>query len=183
MVRANAPTDQQLEEMAHERMGGSTWESIARTFHRAVQTVRRWPVRYEDRWREAMRRAERRVALDTEAEAILALRRLLRDDDSRIRWHAAKAILLLRIELGKLDLRSGARDGPPLDQETRENLAIVEYYKRMPPEQVANLERCQMEYFPGLLEKEKEEKENAATPVTFAPTQPESDPSLATAGA
>ena len=42
------------------------------------------------------------------------LRTLLRDGDSKIRWHAAKAIVSMRIELGKLDLRAlaHAASGP-----------------------------------------------------------------------
>ena len=65
-----------------------------------------------------MYRAERRLFVDTQGEAVLTLRTLLRDKDSKIRWHAAKSLVGMRLELGKLDLRAiaSAPPGAALDK-------------------------------------------------------------------
>lgn len=110
MSSRNAPPpDDVLLAAVELRIGGCKWEFIAERLHRSAETVRKWPVRYADRWQAAMHRAERRLFVDTQGEAALTLRTLLRDKDSKIRWHAAKSLLGMRLELGKLDLRAGAQ--------------------------------------------------------------------------
>src|SRR5438132_12243836 len=103
--RNKPPPDDELVLAAELRIGNHTWYAVAEKVHRSAETVRRWPLKYADRWRAAMHHAERRLAVDSEAEAVVALRALLRDKDSKIRWHAAKSLVALRIELGKLDVR------------------------------------------------------------------------------
>ena len=115
MVRSRKPpSDDQLFEAVELRSGGWKWESVAQQLKRSVETVRKWPVRYADRWQAAMSRAEQRLAVDTEAEAVVALRTILRADDIKMRWHAAKTIIGMRIDLGKIDARKvvHAKAGP-----------------------------------------------------------------------
>ncbi len=113
MSRRRPPSDRRLALAAELRMGGSTWEAVARRLRRSPETVRKWPLEYADRWRTAVFHAERRLAADAEGEAVLILRQLLRSDSDKIRWHAAKALLNLRVDLNRLDLRAAQSKGPP----------------------------------------------------------------------
>jgi hypothetical protein len=90
---------------AELRIGGSTWEAIAARLRRSPETVRRWPREYPDHWRQATSEAERRLAAEAEAEAVVILRQLLCSADDKLRWHAAKDLIRLRVELARLDLR------------------------------------------------------------------------------
>src|SRR5437868_150009 len=106
MSRQKPPSDRRLIQAAELRTGGATWEAIAARLHRSPETVRKWPLEYPDRWRAALFHAERRLAADAEGEAVLILRNLLRAKDEKIRWHAAKCLIALRIDLARLDLRA-----------------------------------------------------------------------------
>ena len=106
MARLNKPpSDDLLQEAVEWRMGGFKWEVVAAKVKRAVNTVRKWPVRYAERWEAAIERAERRLSVDSNAESVLVLRNLLRADDLKLRWQAAKTLVGLRVDLGKLGLR------------------------------------------------------------------------------
>ncbi len=106
MPRFNKPpSDDLLQEAVEWRMGGFKWEVVAEKVKRAVNTVRKWPVRYAERWEAAVERAERRLSLDSNAESVLVLRNMLRADDLKMRWQAAKTLVGLRVDLGKLGLR------------------------------------------------------------------------------
>jgi len=62
-------------------------------------------MRYPERWEAAIERAEKRLTVDSNAESVVVLRNMLRADDIKMRWHAAKTLVGLRIDLGKLGLR------------------------------------------------------------------------------
>lgn len=125
MPRFNKPpSDDLLQEAVELRMGGCKWEVVAEKVKRAFNTVRKWPVRYAERWEAAVERAERRLSLDSNAESVLVLRNMLRADDLKMRWQAAKTLVGLRVDLGKLGLRLlaaraavGQRSDPAADQD------------------------------------------------------------------
>jgi hypothetical protein len=100
------PPDDLLQQAVELRMGGFKWEVVAEKVRRAASTVRRWPLRYPERWEAAVERAERRLAVDSNAESVVVLRNMLRADDLKWRWYAAKTLVGMRIELGKLGLRT-----------------------------------------------------------------------------
>lgn len=111
------PTDEQIYEAVELRMAGFRWESVAERLHRAVDTVRKWPLRYPDRWYAAVQAGELRHAVDSEAESVVILRNLARtSQDDRVRYQAAKAIIDMRLGLGKLSSRSNAQPDTPADK-------------------------------------------------------------------
>jgi hypothetical protein len=115
MAHVLPPTDDMLHLIAEMRAEGKGWEAIAARVNRCERTVRRWRTRYRDRWESIQVRAERHVATEAECESVLALRGLLRSKDEKTRWHAAKTLLSLRVELGKLEFRKppGQDTAPP----------------------------------------------------------------------
>jgi hypothetical protein len=123
MSRSNQPpTDKILLEAVELRMAGLKWEIVAEKLHRAFDTVRKWPMRYPDRWQAAIEQAEQRLTIDSNAESVLVLRNMLRAEDIKMRWHAAKTLVGLRVDLGKLGVRlmlarntTGANGPNPLD--------------------------------------------------------------------
>lgn len=116
MPQQRPPSHRCLTLAAEMRMGGSTWEAIAARLRRSPETVRKWPREYPDLWRLVTSEAERRLATEAEGEAVVVLRQLLGSDDAKIRWHAAKALVRLRVELTRLELRRLAKSA---DQPTR----------------------------------------------------------------
>ena len=65
MAATPPPTDALLTRAAELRAGGLSWEAVAAKLGRAPGHVRRWPDRFPDRWRAAIREAERRHLLET----------------------------------------------------------------------------------------------------------------------
>lgn len=127
MARNKPPSDAVLTRAAELRAGGSTWEAVAAKLRRSPETVRKWPTTYPDRWRTVLHHAERRLLTDTGAESVLILRQLLRSKDDKIKWHAAKSLLALRIEFAKLDARAAAAEAlPPPDSDTARLVAFLE---------------------------------------------------------
>ncbi|HXD87400.1 MAG TPA: helix-turn-helix domain-containing protein [Urbifossiella sp.] len=102
MARLLPPTDEILARVADLRADGLTWEAVGREVGRAARTVRRWPAKYHDRWLLFQQSAEVQLAHASESEAVLVLRRLLRSKDEQLAWHAAKTIVDMRINLGKI---------------------------------------------------------------------------------
>ena len=93
MSRSNQPpSDKLLFEAVELRIAGLKWEIVAEKLNRAFDTIRKWPMRYPDRWQAAIERAEQRLTIDSNAESVVVLRNMLRDDDIRMRWHAANGI-------------------------------------------------------------------------------------------
>lgn len=119
MPRLNKPpSDNLLQEAVELRIGGYKWEVVAQKVKRAFNTVRKWPVRYPERWEAAVERAEKRLTVDSNAESVVVLRNMLRADDLKMRWQAAKTLVGLRVDLGKLGLRlltARAAVGNPID--------------------------------------------------------------------
>lgn len=120
------PSDKLLLEAVELRIGGFKWEIVAEKLKRAFHTVRKWPMRYPERWEAAIERAEKRLTVDSNAESVVVLRNMLRADDIKMRWHAAKTLVGLRIDLGKLGLRiltaragSGQTSDPNADEDYR----------------------------------------------------------------
>ena len=103
--RKKPPSDAQLVQAAELRIQNNNWEAVGKALRRSASAVRRWPLHYPDRWQTAIHHAERRLAVEGEAESVVALRRLLREGDDTLRWHAAKSLVGLRIELAKIDVR------------------------------------------------------------------------------
>lgn len=120
------PSDKLLLEAVELRIGGFKWEVVAEKLKRSFETIRKWPMRYPDRWEAAIERAEKRLTVDSNAESVVVLRNMLRADDIKMRWHAAKTLVGLRIDLGKLGLRlmaaravSGQLPDPNADEDYR----------------------------------------------------------------
>jgi hypothetical protein len=135
-----APTEEQLFEAAELRAGGFKWEIVAERLHRAVETVRKWPLRYAERWQHAIDRAEVRHAVDSQSEAIVILRSLARGStDDKVRFQAARAIIALRLGLGKLGLQSLKQTLP--GQSPDKSQVIVELLERYSDEQLEELAR------------------------------------------
>ena len=113
------PSEELLFEAVELRSAGLCWEAVAERLHRAVRTVRRWPLRYPERWQVAIDKAEMRHVVNTEAETIVILRSLARaSPDDRVRAQCAKALLQQRLGLGKLHLQNRAQSaqGATLDK-------------------------------------------------------------------
>ena len=103
------PSDRQLRLAAEERASGSSWVVVGKRLRRSAETVRKWPLKFPDRWKAAQTEAERSIAADAEGESVLILRSLLRADDDKTRWTAAKLLLKLRTDLIHLELRAAAQ--------------------------------------------------------------------------
>lgn len=139
-----APTDEHIFEAAELRASGFKWESVAERLHRAVETVRKWPLRYAERWQHAIDRAEVRHAVDSEAEAVVILRSLARtSEDDKVRFQAARAIIALRLGLGKLGIQSLAQT-LPANRPDKSQL-IVELLERYTDEQLEEMARARVE--------------------------------------
>lgn len=113
MGRANKPPSAQRIKLAVEmRIGGSAWERVAERLGCSAETVRKWPTRYAGRWHTASHDAECRLAERTHGDTRRALRTLLNDPSSTIRFRAARALVNERIELLKLRLHVLAHARP-----------------------------------------------------------------------
>jgi hypothetical protein len=108
MPRQQPPSDELFARAAETRASGLTWESVGKEVKRAARTVRRWPIKYADRWAAAFLRAERNLAAQADGESVYTLRRLLMSNDERIRWHAAKCLIARRIDRDKIERKSPA---------------------------------------------------------------------------
>ncbi|QDU18285.1 hypothetical protein [Urbifossiella limnaea] len=91
--------DATLARAAQLRAAGCSWESVAAQLGKAVETVLKWPEKYADRWPPLLADAEKRVAVEAGAEAVLILRQLLRAEDEKVRRDAARFLLELRFKL------------------------------------------------------------------------------------
>lgn len=92
-----SPSDKNLARAANLRAAGCSWESVAAKLGRAVETVLKWPD--DERWPAAFADAEKRLAVEVGAEAVLVLRNLLRAEDEKVRRDAARFLLELRFRL------------------------------------------------------------------------------------
>lgn len=138
---AKAPTEEQLFEAAEMRAGGFKWETVAGKLHRAVETVRKWPLRYPERWQQAIDRAELRRAMDDDAEMSVVLRILARSSkDDKVRLHAARSINNLRLGLGRLALQARKQSLP--NQAIDKPLVLAELLERYSTDELAELARC-----------------------------------------
>jgi HEAT repeat protein len=147
MSRNKPPSDRRLILAAELRVGGSTWDAVAARLHRSPETVRKWPIEYPDRWKQAVHEAERRLATEAEGEAVLLLRQLLRSKDQKIVWHAAKHLLHLRLELARLDLRAAALAGTTTSDAPRLLVTLLEGHS---DEHLARLVATECERTAGL---------------------------------
>jgi hypothetical protein len=91
------PTDAVLTRAAKLRAAGASWESVAAQLGRTVETVLKWPD--DERWPALLAEAEKRLAVEVSAEAVLILRQLLRAEDEKVRRDAARFLLELRFRL------------------------------------------------------------------------------------
>lgn len=113
MAANKPPSDDQLNRAAELRAAGASWETVAAKVKRVPSTVRRWANKYRDRWCQALLRAERHLVAWVEGESIQTLRVLLRSDDEKTRGQAARSLIGLRVELGKLDAKANPAEPRP----------------------------------------------------------------------
>jgi hypothetical protein len=128
MSAPKPPPESVLARAAELRAGGSSWEAVAEVVRRAADTVRQWPARYPDRWQAALHAAERRVAGEITAEAVIVLRRLLRSKNERVARDAARALIDLRIGLARLDQQAAPADAtsPSLPSDAQQLVTFLE---------------------------------------------------------
>jgi hypothetical protein len=127
MPRPQPPSDALFAKAAELRAGGASWDVVAEQVHRAVRTVTGWPRKYPDRWAAALVAAERRLAAQADSESVLTLRALLRSNDERVRWHAAKSLMTRRIERDKLEQKtSPPASHPPLSSDAARLIAFLD---------------------------------------------------------
>lgn len=143
------PSDALLADAAELRAGGATWEVVAARLGRAADTVRHWPRAYPDRWRDALFRAERRLAREAGAESVLILRALLRSDDEKVRRIAAQSLVNLWLSLARLDQRAGLADKPPPPL-TSDNYRLVAFLEGQSDDQLARLTAALLASVPAL---------------------------------
>jgi transposase len=98
------PSDRRLELAVDMRRRGSTWEAVGERLNCSVETVRKWPHYYPERWHAAVRRAHDKMARAAEAELAQVLRMMLRDENNTTRWRAARGLLELRLRERRRDL-------------------------------------------------------------------------------
>ena len=111
---------------AELRVGGATWKTVAREVRRAERTVRRWPRYYPDRWFAALLQAERLMTAQADNESLHTLRCLLTSEDEKIRWHAAKSLIVRRVERDKIELRARQESDQPLSNEAFQLLCFLD---------------------------------------------------------
>lgn len=126
MAANKPPSDELLNRAAELRAGGAKWEAVAAALNRSAETVRKWPREYADRWKPALRDAERRLVCEAAAESVLVLRNLLRSDDEKVRRDAANSLTDLRLDLTKLDLTSSEAEPEPLTSEAARLIAFLD---------------------------------------------------------
>jgi hypothetical protein len=113
MTLFKPPSESVLLRAAELRAAGCSWELVARTLHRRLAKVRRWPEVFAERWQAALQRAERRNLAEASAEAVLVLRQLLRSSTDTVRRDAARYLVDLWMKLARLDRQSEAESAPP----------------------------------------------------------------------
>lgn len=128
--------DDLLNRAAELRAAGSTWEAVAAKIHRAADAVRKWPRDYADRWKIALREAERRLVCEAAAESVLVLRTLLRSEDEKVCRDAARSLTDLRLDWSKLELAAGSESAQPLTSDSARILAFLDGH---PDEELARL--------------------------------------------
>src|SRR5437016_11549286 len=92
------PSDQRLDQAVELRRRGGTWEVVAQRLNCSAETVRKWPLYYPMRWQAAIRRTRAKLADAADGEVTHVLRMLLEDDDCKVRWHAARALVGMRLD-------------------------------------------------------------------------------------
>ena len=132
------PSDRLFDRVAGLRAGGSTWEAVAAAVGRPASTLMKWPTRYPDRWRAALFRAERVVAREAGAEAVLVLRTLLRSDRETVRRAAAAGLIHVWLGLTRIDLQAGHLEVPPPPLPSRA-YRVVQYLEGQSDDELASL--------------------------------------------
>jgi hypothetical protein len=126
MPRPKPPSDDLFARAAELRASGATWEAVAKEVHRVSRTVSGWPRKYADRWTAALLQAERRMAVQSDCESVLTLRKLLVSQDEKVRWHAAKCLVARRLERDKIQLKSPSTTSPSLSSEAARLIAFLD---------------------------------------------------------
>jgi hypothetical protein len=81
------------------RVLGNSWENIGKALDRSAETVRRWPAKYAPRWKNLYFRVEKRLAVESAAEALCRLRIKLRRESDEEVGPTAQAVLNYRLGL------------------------------------------------------------------------------------
>jgi hypothetical protein len=127
------PSDTLLALAAEARAEGGNWVAAGERAGRSARTVRRWPLMYPERWREAMRVAARRAVDDAAAESVFVLRQLVRDKNKKLSLKAAWYLLHQRLEQNRIELQAAALLPPPPPSEAQ---LIADLMDAHPPEQL-----------------------------------------------
>jgi hypothetical protein len=139
MPRKKPPSEALFARAAELRAAGVAWETIAKEVNRAVRTVYYWPRKYPKLWADALVQAERNMTGQSDSEAIRALRGLLMSQDEKIRWHAAKSLIVRRLERDKIELKVQSRNPQrPLTDEARELLYFLDEHSNEQLEDAIN---------------------------------------------
>ena len=133
MPRKKPPSEELFARAAELRAAGVTWETIAKEVNRAVRTVYYWPRKYPKLWADALLQAERDMNSQSDSEAVRGLRGLLMSQDEKIRWHAAKSLIVRRIERDKIELKSPPPKRPSAPKRPSSSLSSMDYPMKNSP--------------------------------------------------
>ena len=133
MPRKKPPSEELFARAAELRAAGVTWETIAKEVNRAVRTVYYWPRKYPKLWADALLQAERDMNSQSDSEAVRGLRGMLMSQDEKIRWHAAKSLIVRRIERDKIDLKSPPPKPPSAPKRPSSSLSSMDYPMKNSP--------------------------------------------------
>ena len=99
----NASSPELLDLLTHAaelRAAGNSWEAVGRRVGRHPDTCRHWTTTYPDLWRQLFQAAREAPSMETDAEARLILRELLRSENEKTRLAAAQKLLQPRPRSG-----------------------------------------------------------------------------------
>ncbi len=99
MPKSQPPSAAVLRKAADLRAAGNAWDAIGAAVGCSAATVRKWPLRYPARWRQATLAAERRMLSEGTAEAVIVLRKQLRSESEKTVREAAAKLVQIRVAL------------------------------------------------------------------------------------
>ncbi len=100
------PSEVRMKLAVHMRRGGSTWKAVAERLGCSEETVRKWPLRYRERWQEEVRKNAVQAVRSGEVGAVTALQAVLRDDREAVRLTAAISLLKMRMQHSRDEFRA-----------------------------------------------------------------------------
>ena len=118
-----------LEDAAELRAAGVSWKNVAKSLKIRLGFIRRWPERYPELWARLYATAIEQTRIDSELEAVVHLRDVMRGEDQGLRRAAAHDLLVAEKsrprQLPNQYLLEGLDDElPDADPETTQTAAI-----------------------------------------------------------